>query len=253
MGWPEIIDAIRDAIVRVTSAGLTGTAFHVEGGIFVSANHVIRSPAHVELELASDTKVGADVATNPSLASVDLVTLTPRSQQSLPMLALGGVADARVGDEVLFGGFPFDSEMPLTFHKAMIAFVGRRAFPPIINSQVDCLQLDGSVNLGNSGGPVVNQKGAVIGVISARYGKLTNFLDDFLKEQKESREALARMGIGGGPQMGTAKIGGKTYKRFDAGDAQKAFIDIVSMLQRDTNVGIGWAVSSEYIRRHALP
>lgn len=252
MGWPEIIDAVKGAVVRVRSGGVAGTAFHVEGGILVSAHHVISSPTQVDLHLPTGAKATARLATNPALASVDLAVLTPETPQSIPTLALGNVAEARVGEEVLFAGYPLDAGMPLTFHRAMIAFTGSRSFPPLINREVDCLQLDGSINLGNSGGPVVNDRGAVIGVVNARYGKLTTFLDEFLKDQSESREMLTRTGGSGRASAGVLQIGDKTYKQFDTRDAQNAFIDIVSMFQRHMNVGIGWAISSEYIRRHAL-
>jgi S1-C subfamily serine protease len=247
MDWPEIVGVAKDAIVRVWSGGQTGTAFHVDGGAFITAHHVIASRTQVELEWSTGGKVRAQPSPNPALASVDLIALIPDSPQSIPTLPLGNVDDARLGEDVLFGGYPLESNMPLTFHKAMIAFRGRRTFPPQINRQVDCIQLDGSVNLGNSGGPVLNREGRVIGVISARYGRLTAFLENFLKDQIEFR---ARVGTGATISMGVVQIGGKTYKQFDVKDAQNAFIDIVSMLHRHTNVGIGWAISSEYIRQH---
>ncbi len=51
-------------------------------------------------------------------------------------------------------------------------------------------------------------------------------------------------------QINAVPVGDKTYTQFDVVEAQNAFIDIVSMLQRHTNVGIGWAVSSAYIAQY---
>jgi len=249
MEWPDVVDAARDAVARIWSEGLTGTAFHISGEVFVTSKHVIGSAPQVELVLPIGVKMQAQPAANAGLASVDLALLRPTSPQNVPKVALADMNAVRVGEEVLFAGYPLDAAMPLTFHKAMVAFIGHRAFPPIIQREVACLQLDGSVNLGNSGGPVFNREGKVIGVVSARYGKLTEFLDAFLKDQTEARDIISQMGMGT-VQINAVPVGDKTYTQFDVVEAQNAFIDIVSMLQRHTNVGIGWAVSSAYIAQY---
>jgi hypothetical protein len=188
---------------------------------------------------------------------------------------------------VIFAGFPIEERMPLTFHRAMVSYVGRMRVATA-KEPVQCLQLDGSVNLGNSGGPVINRAGEVVGVVSVRFGELTENLRWFqISEENalEWRGMLQRM-IGEGRALVAsfgqpphqlrdfpASRGLPMYQAYsaeedwlrrkeeqdheeghrkleqDAQEIRGLILEIAKMLSQYTNVGIGWAVSCEYLKR----
>ena len=78
----------------------------------------------------------------------------------------------KVSDQVWFGGFPIFHDN-LTFHKGNISSIYKDA------NEINKIQLDGSINLGNSGGPLFNSIGEVIGIVTGMDKALQNKLDDF--------------------------------------------------------------------------
>ncbi|MBL8848965.1 MAG: PDZ domain-containing protein, partial [Planctomycetaceae bacterium] len=85
-----------------------------------------------------------------------------KSEQPLPVLALGNSDLMQVGDWVLAAGNPFDVGVTVT--AGIISATGRG---PGINERENYLQTDAAINPGNSGGPLVNLNGEVIGINTA--------------------------------------------------------------------------------------
>jgi S1-C subfamily serine protease len=142
--------------VIVDAAGYIMTNFHVVSGarsIQVQLTDGRRAPA---------TIIGADNITDLALLKVDLPNLIP---------AKWGDSDAlEVGDLVWALGSPFGLDRSVTF--GIVSAKARRSgnMTRDVNVYQEYLQTDAAVNPGNSGGPLINIEGEVVGINSAIFG-----------------------------------------------------------------------------------
>jgi serine protease Do len=137
-----------------------GSGFVVTAdGYVVTNNHVVDNAAEVTLKFQSGEEYFADVVgTDPK---TDLALLKIKSDKSFPFVELAS-ADAKVGDWVMAVGNPFGLGGTVT--SGIISARGR----DIGNGPYDdFIQIDASINRGNSGGPAFNLAGEVIGVNTA--------------------------------------------------------------------------------------
>lgn len=140
-----------------------GSGFLIEpDGYIVTNNHVIDGAERIEVTLNDGTQfkarvVGRDPKTDLALIKVD-------SDESLPYVELGNSARARIGDWVLAVGNPFG--LGGSVNAGIISARGRdiRSGP-----YDDYIQIDAPINRGNSGGPLFDAAGNVIGVNTAIY------------------------------------------------------------------------------------
>lgn len=146
---------------RTTQA--LGSGFLIdESGYIVTNNHVIENSDTISVLLQDGSELHASlVGTDPK---TDLALLKVESKKALPALNFGDSDHARVGDWVLAIGNPFGLGGSAT--AGIISARGRdiRSGP-----YDDYLQIDAPINSGNSGGPVFNADGEVIGVNTAIY------------------------------------------------------------------------------------
>jgi serine protease Do len=138
-----------------------GSGFFVDtDGYIVTNNHVIDGADDITVVTADGTQLKAElVGRDPK---TDLALLKVSGEQPFPALHFGNSDNARVGDWVLAIGNPFG--LGGTATAGIISARGRdiRSGP-----YDDYLQIDAPINSGNSGGPIVNADGEVIGVNTA--------------------------------------------------------------------------------------
>lgn len=148
---------------RSRRATSLGSGFIVsEDGFVVTNNHVIQDADEITVILADDTRLEATlVGRDPK---TDLAVLKVDSETPLKAVKFGDSDKSRVGDWVVAIGNPFGLGGTVT--AGIISARGRD-----INSGPydDYLQTDASINRGNSGGPMFNLDGEVIGVNTAIY------------------------------------------------------------------------------------
>ena len=143
---------------RATSLG---SGFIIsKSGFVVTNNHVIAEAAEITVTLHDDTKLQAKLIGRDS--KTDLALLKVEPQSPLVAVPFGDSGETRVGDWVLAIGNPFGLGGTVT---AGIVSARQRD----INSGPydDFIQTDASINRGNSGGPMFNLKGEVIGINTA--------------------------------------------------------------------------------------
>ena len=87
----------------------------------------------------------------------------------LPVAPLGNSARLRVGDWVCAIGNPLGYEHTLTV--GVVSFLGRKLFDRSLD---DYIQTDAAINFGNSGGPLINASGEVIGINAAISSRASN-------------------------------------------------------------------------------
>jgi S1-C subfamily serine protease len=142
----------------------TGTGFLIDDrGHIVTNAHVVEGATQVGLRIADDRVlpaelVGLDLSTDLAVLRVD-----PGELDAQP-LPLGDSAAVEVGDPVVAMGNPFGLDDTIT--SGIVSAKQRRITGPDGFTIEDVIQTDAAVNPGNSGGPLVNLDGQVIGVNS---------------------------------------------------------------------------------------
>jgi len=143
----------------------SGTGFAWDGaGNIVTNNHVVNGTTDVAVRLGTGEAVAADiVGTAPNY---DLAVIRLRSSQAIPKpVAIGSSADLKVGQFAFAIGNPFGLDQSLTF--GVISALHRR-LPTSSGHQIsNVIQTDAAVNPGNSGGPLLDSSGRVVGVNTA--------------------------------------------------------------------------------------
>ena len=110
--------------------------------------------------LDEEEKYAAEIVGEPDSAT-DIAVLKIEPRRKLTVAKLGDSDKLRVGEWVMAIGNPFGLEESVT--QGVISAKGRSGFTGMPRYQ-DFIQTDASINLGNSGGPLVNIKGEVIGI-----------------------------------------------------------------------------------------
>ena len=138
-----------------------GSGFIVDSkGYILTNQHVVQGATRITVRLQSGeefrgTVKGIDEETDVAVIKID-------ASRELPTVKLGNSDETEVGDWVLAIGSPFGLEQTVT--AGIISKKERRA-PPFTSFQ-QFLQTDAAINRGNSGGPLVNMRGEVIGINS---------------------------------------------------------------------------------------
>jgi S1-C subfamily serine protease len=143
----------------------SGTGIVWDGaGHVVTNNHVVAGTRDVAIRFASGEVVGASiVGTAPNY---DLAVVRLRSTRNLPSpIAVGSSADLKVGQAAFAIGNPFGLDQSLT--TGVISALKRR-LPTSAGREIgNVVQTDAAVNPGNSGGPLLDSAGRLIGVTTA--------------------------------------------------------------------------------------
>ena len=138
-----------------------GSGFIVDAkGYILTNEHVVEGATRITVGLQSGEKyrgrvIGIDEETDVAVIKID-------SAQTLPTVTLGDSNAAQVGDWVLAIGSPFGLDQTVT--AGIISKKERET--PYFTSFQRFLQTDAAINRGNSGGPLVNMRGEVIGINS---------------------------------------------------------------------------------------
>ena len=128
-------------------------------GLLVTNNHVIENADEIKIEMLNGTILEAKVLGTDPKTDIALLKVAPES--SLPFVEFGNSDESRVGDWVLAIGNPLGQGFSVS--AGIISARGRDLQGPYD----DFIQTDAAINRGNSGGPLFNTNGKVIGVNTA--------------------------------------------------------------------------------------
>lgn len=138
-----------------------GSGFIVSSkGYILTNHHVIEDASRIMVGLQSGEKYRATVIGIDS--ETDVAVIKIEAGKDLPTVTLGDSNQAQVGDWVLAMGSPFGLDQTVT--AGIISKKERES--PYFNVFQRFLQTDAAINRGNSGGPLVNMRGEVIGMNS---------------------------------------------------------------------------------------
>ena len=133
-------------------------------GYIVTNDHVVGGASDVEVTFYDGTKAKGEVLRAPS-ADIAVIKV---DRKNLPAAVLGDSSTVKPGQIVFAIGSPFGLENTVTM--GIISAVGRREVIPGAGRTrlyTDLIQTDAAINSGNSGGPLVNSRGEVIGINTA--------------------------------------------------------------------------------------
>ena len=144
-----------------------GSGFVIdEKGYILTNFHVVQEAQSIEVVLGDQSRypgkfVGADQRNDVALVKID-----PKGKH-LVALPLGDSASLQVGQKVLAIGNPFGFTSTLT--TGVVSALGRTVQTSQTTFIDEAIQTDAAINRGNSGGPLINSRGEVIGINSAIY------------------------------------------------------------------------------------
>jgi serine protease Do len=148
---------------RDGEAKALGSGFIIDpAGYVVTNNHVVENARSIMVSLSDGTDLKAElIGTDPK---TDLALLKVKSEHKLPYLEFGDSNVVRVGDWAIAIGNPFGLGGTVT--AGIVSARGRNIHSGPYD---DYLQIDASINRGNSGGPTFDVDGQVVGVNTAIY------------------------------------------------------------------------------------
>src|SRR5260370_15559288 len=222
----EIYKAAKDCVVYITSTVYQRTIFfdlvpqkELGSGFLINADgqiltnfHVVSGSSQVEVTLPDQSRFHARILTRNRANDVALIQIDPKKK--LTHLNLGDSERLQVGQKVLAIGNPFGFAGTLT--TGVVSSLGRDI--PTENNQTleGMIQTDASINSGNSGGPLLDSQGNVLGINTATYGpnggiveigfampinRAKMLLEDFRTGRKPARLGVSTVYIAGDPAL----------------------------------------------------
>src|SRR5213083_1188194 len=150
---------------KQTLQGLGSGVIVSPDGYILTANHVVSGAEEIMVGLGIDLrkykarKIGTDPGTDVALLKID--------EKNLPAITFADSENARAGDVVLAIGNPFGLRQTVTM--GIISAVGRGGIG--IVDYENFIQTDAAVNMGNSGGALVDIKGELLGINTAIFSR----------------------------------------------------------------------------------
>jgi S1-C subfamily serine protease len=141
----------------------TGSGFAIGDRRVVTNHHVVADAEEVTVRLRGRRVRARVVGSDPS-TDLALLRVRPRQARRVEALPLGDSGDVRPGDAAVVIGNPLGLARTLT--AGVVSATDRRIDAPDGFPIRDAIQTDAAVNPGNSGGPLLDARGRVIGVIS---------------------------------------------------------------------------------------
>ena len=154
---------------QITRGAITGSGFIISAdGYVLTNNHVIETALAENLEvkvmLYSGEEYTAEIIGGDSRSDVALLKIPGRD---LPTVTLGTFEGTRVGEAIYAIGNPL-GELTYSMTSGIVSALDR-SITIANNTAIDMFQIDAAINNGNSGGPIINRFGQVIGIASAKY------------------------------------------------------------------------------------
>ena len=144
----------------------TGFLINPEGYILTN-HHVIDGADRLMVRLIDGRNLQARaIGSDPD---TDIALIKVESTRPLPYATLGDSDDLRVGEWVVAIGNPLAYEHTVTV--GVVSFIGRKLFDTSLDHYI---QTDAAINFGNSGGPLINARGEVIGINAAISSRAAN-------------------------------------------------------------------------------
>lgn len=154
----ELAEIATPSAVVLKNGGSLGSGFFVQPDLVLTNAHVVAAEREpVAIVFSDGRELEGHVVERDTRLDIALVRAPSASVEPL---ALGDATGLRTGDRVVFVGTP--EGMDFTVHEGIVSHTARQVLG------VAYLQIDANVNPGNSGGPVLDSTGRVVGIVTAK-------------------------------------------------------------------------------------
>lgn len=215
--YEKVASQVKQIVVLNQNAEVLsfGTAFVVgDGTLLLTCSHCINMSNGQRLALLEYDKlidIPLDVIVDDQQNDFALLKTTENLGKGLNVI---DSKDIKVGNEIFTIGFPYQLITKRTLTAGYVASLYDNS-----------IRINNSVNNGNSGGPLFDKEGNVIGIVNAKMGSLSKFLQKV--SQKSTNGVFVN--FGGIDPIGTMK-------------------QMIVEMQQNLNLGIGYAISTNFIK-----
>jgi len=229
-----------------------GSGFIIDkGGYILTNNHVVEDANEIEVQLANqrngEPRLKAKLVGRDVLTDTALIQLIDTPKQALVEAKFGDSSQIAPGDWVMAIGNPFRLSSTVTV--GVVSAVGRTApeLQPVAGRDLEMIQTDAAINRGNSGGPLLNVRGEVVGINTAIFsdqggGNLgigfavpINLVRDILPQLRNGKVVRGRIGVSLNPSpltpediedLGVPTAGGALVSDVPAGPSKTAGVKL---------------------------
>jgi S1-C subfamily serine protease len=204
---------VRPAFVFI--AGGSGVVIRPDG-LMLTNDHVIENRRRFDVRLGDGRSFKAKVVGRDAVGDLAALQLDLPAGETVPHLPLGDSEALRVGDEAVAVGNPFALgvlDQAPTFTVGIISAVHHTQ-----GSYTECIVTDAELNPGNSGGPLINMAGEVVGIngqISTRYGLRSNTGLGFAISSRQVAMWLPLLEQAAGGEVKHARLAGVEFESRD--------------------------------------
>ena len=171
----DLVDSVKDSVVTVEVTTEKGSGFgsgfvYTDDGFIITNYHVIDDAKSIRVVCADGRELPARLIDGDELSDVAVIKV---DNLGLPKLAVGNSDDLRVGEYVIAIGTPVDTEYAGSVTLGIISGLKRtvRVYESsgLLEKSMEMIQTDTSLNPGNSGGPLFNMSGEVVGINTMKH------------------------------------------------------------------------------------
>ncbi len=171
----DLVDSVKDAVVTVVVEKDGGIGFgsgfvYTDDGYIITNYHVIDGAKNISVMCTDGRELKAELIDGDELSDVAVILVR---NLGIAPLAVGDSDAIRVGEDVIAIGTPVDTDYAGTVTKGIVSGVNRtvRVYESsgLLEKTMEMIQTDTTLNHGNSGGPLINMRGEVIGINTMKY------------------------------------------------------------------------------------
>jgi len=228
-----VLRAVQDAVVAINIEGVgqfggvvraAGSGMVIDpSGLVLTNNHVVEGATSITVTLADGRDVDADLV--GSIPSNDVALVKVRSTKPLDAVQFGASGSLRVGDPVVAIGNALGLGGTPSVTTGIVSALGRDLDAENGEHLTDLIQTDAAIYQGNSGGPLVDAQGEVVGVNTAVATSQANGAAEnlgFALPIDQLKPLISKLKAGGGDVRGTAFLG---VRSSDLANVQQAIRD----------------------------
>ena len=192
-----------------TESTSIGSGFIVtEEGHIVTNYHVVEGFSTLTVIMNDGTEYEAQYINGNE--DMDVAVIKISANEDLSVAYIGDSLEARTGDTVIAIGCPYSLEYRGTLTRGAISCASRVVTTSSLGTKTEYIQVDAALNPGNSGGPLFNMKGEVIGINSAKIkdtdvenigfaipsSVFKPLVEEYVQQEASGSTGVSRLGIG---------------------------------------------------------